>query len=349
VISSQSEQRVLNEAVRAPLISVAMVAYNHEKWIARAIESVVNQRTTFSFELVVGEDCSTDRTREIVLHYQQKCPHIIRVVTSERNVGAHKNNRRTIDATCGKYVAFCEGDDYWHRDDKLQKQVTYLETHPLCVLIHSNYNLFFEHSGRRRYSALMIRDDWNDTNAFEELLTGRRNVHTVTAVARRCALTSVRTNNTECYDPKYLLGDLQLWLELSRLGEVHCLPESLATHNMLSESTTHSSNPDRELRFALSVRDLVHHYIRKYPCSTECVRQAKLWTCLFALSKAWKARDREFSENLYHEYSGLRTTFSPHAWLLYRGNASPFARVVSAPVISAYLTARKLFAFWWRV
>lgn len=333
----------LGSTGQAPFVSVAMVTYNHEKWIARAIESMVSQRTNFSFELVIGEDCSTDRTREIVMDYQRRFPTIIRVVTSERNVGAHENNRRTFEATRGKYIAFCDGDDYWHRDDKLQKQVAYLEAHPACVLVHSNYDLYYEHSGRRRRSASKSRDDWNNTNAFEELLTGHRNVIVPTAVARRSALASVRANNPECSDPKYLLGDLQLWLELSRLGEVHCLAGSFATYTMSSESATRSSNPDKELRFALSLCELVQHYTRKYPCTAECLRQARLWTCLFALSKAWKAGRRDLSKELYLEFSGLRGTFSPHAWLLYRGNTSRFARVVSAPVISAYLTARSLF------
>jgi glycosyltransferase involved in cell wall biosynthesis len=80
---------------------------------AIAIEGVVQQKADFPFELVVGEDCSTDRTREIVMEYQKKYSDIIRVLIFEENVGAKRNGLRTERACRGKYIAFCEGDDYW--------------------------------------------------------------------------------------------------------------------------------------------------------------------------------------------------------------------------------------------
>lgn len=118
-----------------PLVSVHMITYNHEPYIAQAIEGVLRQETNFPIELVIGEDCSTDRTREIVMEYQKRHPDIIRVITSDQNVGMHKNNKRTIKACRGKYLTFCEGDDYWHHTKKLQMQVDYLEAHPEVVLV----------------------------------------------------------------------------------------------------------------------------------------------------------------------------------------------------------------------
>ncbi len=125
-----------------PLVSVKMITYNHAPFIAQAIEAVLQQKTNFPFELVIGEDCSTDGTRKIVFEYQEKYPDIIRVLTSEKNVGMKKNSYRTIKACRGKYIAFCEGDDYWHREDKLQKQVAYLESHPECGLVFADCDVY---------------------------------------------------------------------------------------------------------------------------------------------------------------------------------------------------------------
>ena len=88
-----------------PLVSVCMTTYNHERYIAQAIESVLRQQTDFAVEVVVGEDCSTDNTLAICREYEAKYPDRVRVVASERNIGMHANYRRTIEACRGEYVA----------------------------------------------------------------------------------------------------------------------------------------------------------------------------------------------------------------------------------------------------
>jgi glycosyltransferase involved in cell wall biosynthesis len=125
-----------------PLVSVGMISYNHAPYIAQAIEGVLQQETNFPIELVIGEDCSTDCTREIILAFKNKYPNIIRVITSERNVGANNNSNRVIKSCRGKYIAFCEGDDYWIDRLKLQKQVDQLENNPkIVVSAHRAYTV----------------------------------------------------------------------------------------------------------------------------------------------------------------------------------------------------------------
>jgi glycosyltransferase involved in cell wall biosynthesis len=97
----------------APKVSVLMMSYNYEKFIAQAIESVLMQKTDFPFELVIGEDCSTDGTGEIVREYSQKYPKIVRTHVPERNMGAKENFRQIFAASRGHYLATLEGDDYW--------------------------------------------------------------------------------------------------------------------------------------------------------------------------------------------------------------------------------------------
>lgn len=121
-----------------PFVSVKVITYNHEKFIAQCLEGILMQRTNFSFEVIVGEDCSTDRTREIVFDYQAKFPDKIRVITSEKNVGGMANVIRVQQACQGKYQASCEGDDYWIDPLKLQRQADFMEAHPEVSMCFHN-------------------------------------------------------------------------------------------------------------------------------------------------------------------------------------------------------------------
>jgi glycosyltransferase involved in cell wall biosynthesis len=150
----------------APLVSVTMLAYRHEQFIAQAIESVVGQQCDFPFELIIGEDCSPDRTREIVLDYQRRYPHLIRVLISDRNVGMQANAARCGAASRGKYGAACEGDDYWCDTTKLARQVALFEQQSDCVLVfHAAKTIDVETgregiTGRRSpYSRLMRTEE----------------------------------------------------------------------------------------------------------------------------------------------------------------------------------------------
>jgi len=113
-----------------PLVSVHIVTYNQEAYVARAIEGALQQQTDFAVEIVVGEDCSQDGTRDIVWRYQREHPERMRVITSDHNVGALENSNRVLGVCRGKYIAICDGDDYWTDPCKLQKQVDFLEAHP---------------------------------------------------------------------------------------------------------------------------------------------------------------------------------------------------------------------------
>lgn len=109
------------------LVSVCMITYDHEEFISEAIEGVLMQKTNFPIELIIGEDFSTDNTRKIILEYAEKYPDIIRSLLPECNLGMMKNFIKTMEAAKGKYIALCEGDDYWTDPYKLQKQVNFLE------------------------------------------------------------------------------------------------------------------------------------------------------------------------------------------------------------------------------
>lgn len=121
-------------------VSIYCVTYNHEKYIKKTIESFLDQKTNFDFEILIGEDCSLDDTGKIVDEYVNKYPNKIKKISSDKNVGGKKNFLRLHDHANGKYVALCEGDDYWIDPYKLQKQYDYMENNIDCSFCsHSGY------------------------------------------------------------------------------------------------------------------------------------------------------------------------------------------------------------------
>ncbi|WP_157947631.1 glycosyltransferase [Abditibacterium utsteinense] len=124
-----------------------MITYNHEKFIEQAVASVIAQETSFDYEIVIGEDCSKDRTREILLDLQKTYPDKIRLLLPPQNIGMHENFAQTLSACTGQYVAILEGDDYWTSTQKLQKQVDDLDNHPNCVICFHAVRIFHEDRG----------------------------------------------------------------------------------------------------------------------------------------------------------------------------------------------------------
>ncbi|CAN5207162.1 hypothetical protein BH11PLA2_BH11PLA2_44380 [soil metagenome] len=113
-----------------PLVSVAMIAYNHRPFIAQALASVLAQRCDFAFEIVISDDRSPDGTASVIDDFQRQHPDIIRRLDPPKNVGMHVNFNRVWQACTGKYIAILEGDDFWNEPTKLQQQAAFLEAHP---------------------------------------------------------------------------------------------------------------------------------------------------------------------------------------------------------------------------
>ncbi|MEL0455968.1 glycosyltransferase [Flavobacteriaceae bacterium SZ-1-7] len=121
-------------------VSIFMLTYNQEAYISQAIEGVLMQKTNFNYQLVIGEDCSTDNTRKICQDYQKKYTSKIKLLPElDRNIGLIANYMRTIKACDGEYIAICDGDDYWIDEYKLQKQIDFLENNPDYHIVGSNY------------------------------------------------------------------------------------------------------------------------------------------------------------------------------------------------------------------
>lgn len=115
-------------------VSAMILTYNHERFIAEAIEGFLMQRTSFPCELVIIDDCSTDGTRDVIRRYWERCRDRIRVILNRHNIGPRASIVRAYTACSGDYVAPLDGDDYWVCPDKLQRQADYLDAHADCAM-----------------------------------------------------------------------------------------------------------------------------------------------------------------------------------------------------------------------
>ena len=125
----------------APKVSVICVTYNHEKYIRQALDSILMQKTSFDFEVLIGEDCSTDSTRQILQEYEAAHPDIFKMYYREKNLGATANEYELMMAAKGDYIAALELDDVWTDENKLEKQFDFLESHPEYIGVAHDFDI----------------------------------------------------------------------------------------------------------------------------------------------------------------------------------------------------------------
>ncbi|MBQ8785057.1 MAG: glycosyltransferase [Alphaproteobacteria bacterium] len=125
-------------------VSTVITTYNHEKYIAQAIESAIKQQGYFHHEILISDDGSTDNTREIIKEYAKKYPNLIKDISSEKNLGISENMKKCFQQASGKYIAVLEGDDYWEDEYKLHKQAYFLESNQDCSMVFNKIKVLQE-------------------------------------------------------------------------------------------------------------------------------------------------------------------------------------------------------------
>ncbi|MDO9145891.1 MULTISPECIES: glycosyltransferase [Comamonadaceae] len=123
------------------LVSVVVITYQHEKYIRQCLDSILMQNINFSIEIIIGDDCSTDQTTEIIKEYQQRVPHIIKPTLRSVNVGATKNQYDCFLKCTGKYIAILDGDDFWTDNEKLKTQTNFLKNNRNYIACTQRYNV----------------------------------------------------------------------------------------------------------------------------------------------------------------------------------------------------------------
>lgn len=249
--------------VQSPVVSVVMPAYNHERYIADAIEGVVGQNAEFPIELIVGDDCSPDLTASIALGFLARYPEIIRVLRWQQNVGMHKNAHHLLKAARGKYIALCEGDDCWHRSDKLSNEVRLLESRKDAALVCSNWRTIADDGAIITQNALCLPPQEVHPLELDDILGGQ--VKTASVCARADLLLGVLRDSPLCQLGRYPFGDAPLWVAVSQLGRCFCLSDELASYRLSSNSATRPRNIMNVYRFVAGAAEFKWDVLSVYP------------------------------------------------------------------------------------
>jgi len=235
---------------KPPLVSVCCVTYNHAQYIAEALDSFLMQKTDFDYEIIVGEDNSTDGTKEIVERYAAAYPDLISVIHQDPNVGAIKNQLATFAKARGQYIAICDGDDFWTDDHKLQKQIDFLETNDNFVICSHHTEVIDDH-GETVY--LKQEPEKMEFDYLDLLLGRREETRTCSVVMRNGDFLQTvhhqdwyyRTYGTDMFlklyvleltqQKIYVMPDVMACYRLHRGGIWSMIDDKLRKHRMLSD------------------------------------------------------------------------------------------------------------------
>ncbi|MBX2926541.1 MAG: glycosyltransferase [Saprospiraceae bacterium] len=222
---------VQKNIAKPPLLSVCIFAYNHEKFITQAIESVLGQKTTFDFEILIGEDGSKDITPDIVKNYEIKYPEKIKVLFQDQSKKIYINgnptgryNFITTLQTCrGKYIALLDGDDYWTDPLKLQKQVDFLEGNPSFSSVFSKIIEIDKNGAFIKNIERVPKGVYNINTAY---LLQQNVIHTCSFTFRK----SIIGEKEICYISKMPYGDVPLFLVASCFGPIFYINEIMSAY-----------------------------------------------------------------------------------------------------------------------
>lgn len=268
-------------------VSVATVTYNHEAYIAQTIESVLMQEGDFDIELIIGEDCSTDRTLEIVRSYESKYPSIIRVIASPVNLGGQRNIAQALDACTGKYVAILDGDDYWISPQKLATQVKYMEENPGCAVCSHNTQVVYDDGRPTLYLSMAHQPGRSE---LADIL--RLNFIASCTVMYRWGLV---TELPPWWDD-VRIGDLVLHALHARYGWIGYIDEVLSAYRMHAGGSWSIKRPGEQSDAMVEVLCLLdEHFEREYHgVIQQAVFATKYWTASTLMNAGQNHEARQY-------------------------------------------------------
>jgi glycosyltransferase involved in cell wall biosynthesis len=248
---------IIDFTAKNPIVSIAMLAYNHENYIVEAIESALMQKTNFYYQLVISEDFSPDSTRSILLNYQSRFPDKIKLLLQEKNVGLMQNSYNLLSNVDGKYIAVLECDDFWTDPFKLQKQVDFLEK-------NNDYSMVF-HSVNVKNEIPTVNYSYplpsKTTLTFNDIL--RKNfVPTCSLMYRK----SHAPNPLPLFFSKCMMGDIPLELMLADKGKVFFINEKMATYRKNNTGITLNKNQIKNGRkgYVFVYKNLIKYFFPRH-------------------------------------------------------------------------------------
>ena len=237
------------------MISVIVTTYNHEKFLSQALESILMQKCDEPFEILIGDDCSTDGTGKIADDYQFRYPNIVRVIRPEKNIGASSNFIRLVNEAKGECLSICDGDDYWLRDDVLQKQSNVFRSMPNVGMVCAKAKRFIQAEGN--YEGTLGYAGSEDLMA---MLRDNRDVAAPT-IAFRTALIKQCIADSEWYITNNYFYDTIMAYWFAHNSRIKFIDEEHAAYRILNHSAGHANSPEKEAEYARRYFALKWHFI----------------------------------------------------------------------------------------
>lgn len=279
-----------------PLVSVKCLTYNHEEFIAQALDGILMQKTNFPFEVIVHDDASTDKTATVIREYEEKFPKIIKPIYEIENQYSKLDGSLTkiVNSACkGKYFATCEGDDYWIDENKLQMQVDFLENNPSYGMCYSMAKKFIQK--KRKFSNTKFGAEIKN---FEDLLNNGNRIPTLTACVRR-ELITLYMEKIKPDEKKWLMGDYPLWLFIAHESKIFFHKKVFAVYRVLEESASHSKFSDKKISFGKSGVDIKHFFYTLYTNRQYCLERG--YFRVYALYY-YKFKEKSLLEEMHRLY-----------------------------------------------
>ena len=243
------------------LVSICCLTYNHGQYIRQCLDGFMMQKTTFPFEVLIHDDASTDRTADIIHEYEAKYPDIIKPIYQKENQyskGVRISPTFQYPRAKGKYIALCEGDDYWIDPYKLQKQVDFLEDHSEYGLVYARAKCF--NQKKQKYEGVLGRN----YVSFENLL--RENTIPTLTVMLRKTLIFQYYNEIDVSKMGWRMGDYPLWLWVAERNKLYFINDVVAVYRVLEESASHSKSVERSIQFYKSRHDIQSFFALRNDC-----------------------------------------------------------------------------------
>lgn len=239
------------------MLSIYVATYNHEKYIVQALDSILMQETEYSYEILVGEDCSTDHTRAVLKEYEKRHPGKLKVFYREHNMNKEMpNNGLDLRNRCrGKYVIALEGDDYWVDSKKIDRQIRFLEENPQylavahrCVVVDQN-----SEEKNENYPECKQRE-YTFKHYASEIMPGQ-----LTTVMYRNPNT--RQLDQSIIQKKMKPGDRATYFWLLTNGKVYCFPEVMSAYRHI---TDHGSSFSANYTYKFEDSDYLYYNLLEY-------------------------------------------------------------------------------------
>ena len=262
-------------------VSVLMLTYNQARYVDDALSSVLHQITDFDFEIVIGDDCSTDSTIKHIQKWIAQYPQQIRLLSAEKNQGLLPNFIRTFNSCKGKYIAICEGDDYWIDKQKLQMQYDFLERHPqYSTCIHRVVN-FYEDNNTKSLS--------NGGQKAENNLLDLARSNFITNVS--AFFRATRVNNLPEWFASVGTYDYALHMLNAADGDIYYMSKPMAVYRKHSGAIWSKSKISSQLQLSMQVREPLMKHFRNNTEAYSILKQAYL-ACYAALKKHYLANNQ---------------------------------------------------------